>query len=648
MNTKSKSEKGKGIIGITLAAIMVVSIFAIVAPTTVAKYNPPIPPGTEANSSIRIYGDLWPQGNAPERYGNWAQPCDHNVNVLDVCCENTQTWGWFYNETTKWVYSTADYTPLFHLNVDGEDYYAYCINYEAPLTPGDTFNASIYAAEPTCKNNSIAYILNNWTIDCTHCDNVSAGQSAVWYFTYIKEIFCRGGTPEYNHTAEPPVESNWIPNCAVHPEACDFINASINQSVPYNVTITPKTGSYVTGTPIPLEATVDYCDGEGREEVTVVFEADNCNCNFNGGNVNETETVGGIANAILTCDASVDSVNVTARVKDMKWFEIVVPCNGYQETLRIVNITDDANFSFYEVTPGEVDGYVYEDPNCNCTYDQGEKGVENVTVELVNATTVVATKTNGNGYYEFTGVPAGDYTVRYNAGDLYVNGIPPYRTPKCDDGGGSPTEGSVTVPEGGSARHNFGVELVPDIAIDKLVNGKDSIIAERNDTVTFTLIVTNTGIVNLTNLSVTDALPDKLPNRGLTWTGWADPPADGAASSTDLSGWIHFTIHWWGYDTTIGHLAQFEPLEPGESFEITFNATVDPDAKGRYKNVGYVTAESEWGDVSDDHSALVIVGVPPEKVPVLTPFGVAALIGLLSLVAVLGISKSKGMRRKKR
>ena len=78
--SKSKSEKSKGIIGITLAAIMIASIFAVIAPTTVAKY---IPPGTEVNSSIRIYGDLWWQGNAPERYDDWRQPFDPTVIPKD-------------------------------------------------------------------------------------------------------------------------------------------------------------------------------------------------------------------------------------------------------------------------------------------------------------------------------------------------------------------------------------------------------------------------------------------------------------------------------------------------------------------------------------------------------------------------------------
>jgi hypothetical protein len=49
---KSKSEKSKGIIGITLAAIMIASIFAIVAPTAVADPDP----ATTINT-VRIYGE---------------------------------------------------------------------------------------------------------------------------------------------------------------------------------------------------------------------------------------------------------------------------------------------------------------------------------------------------------------------------------------------------------------------------------------------------------------------------------------------------------------------------------------------------------------------------------------------------------------
>ena len=281
--------------------------------------------------------------------------CDYNVTVLGVCCDATQTEGWFYNDTTGWDYFTAAEvrTPLFNLSVDGDEYYAYCINFEVFIRKGDNFNASIYAAEPTCKNNSIAYILNNWTHSCSACDNVSAAQSAIWYFWYLNDTFCSLGSPKYNHTALPNQtgwESQWIPNCTAHPDACTFVNTSINKSVPYNIGITPGSGSFPEGTPIELEATVSYC-GEVGENVTVVFETDTGNIS-GFGNVYETETSNGIARATLICEPGVDSATVTARVKDMKWFEIVDPteCQAteYQETFRFANIiSNDANFSFY-------------------------------------------------------------------------------------------------------------------------------------------------------------------------------------------------------------------------------------------------------------------------------------------------------------
>jgi uncharacterized repeat protein (TIGR01451 family) len=355
--------------------------------------------------------------------------------------------------------------------------------------------------------------LNNWIIDRDHCDNVSAGQSAVWYFWYIDEGFCSSGTPlQYNHTAtpsDPDWESNWIPNCSAHQEACDFINASINESVPYNISITPSTGSYLEETPIPLEATVDYCLGAVGAEVTVVFGTDaglfeNSDSNF------ENDTIGGIARATLTCDSGIKSANVTARVKDTKWFEIIDPCAEYQETIRIINLTADAAFTFSE----------------------------------------------------------------------------------------EPKE--------------------PEIRIEKLVNGANTYTAARNETVTFTLNITNTGTANLTNLKITDTLPADI-----TWADAASPAEDSVAGKT---------IIWAGNLPAV--------LEPSGLFTITFNATVDPEACGMLRDVATVTAESDWGDASDSDDAFVYVEC--EKVPVLTPFGIAALIGLLSLVTALSIKRRRG------
>lgn len=84
--------------GITLVAIMIASVFAMVAPTAVA--DPPNPPGpypdpdVYPNSTIRIYGDVPPKGNAPERYSDWTQPFDPTVIPKDSIMFNPAILEW--------------------------------------------------------------------------------------------------------------------------------------------------------------------------------------------------------------------------------------------------------------------------------------------------------------------------------------------------------------------------------------------------------------------------------------------------------------------------------------------------------------------------------------------------------------------------
>ena len=284
--------------------------------------------------------------------------------------------------------------------------------------------------------------------------------------------------------------------------------------------------------------------------------------------------------------------------------------------------------------PGTWDGYVYEDPNCNCTYDPSEIGVPNVNVSLYNTSGLVnTTTTDGIGYYLFTNLIQGDYWASYN-----VSNLPPYLTPKCDDDtpeGGSATDintsGKYEVPEDGTHRHNFAVESEAGIRIVKLVDSVKIKEVLHNQTVTYTLNITNTGKVNLTNITVVDTLP-----AGITWADVANITED------DVTTYPNGTtrIVW------KNHLTGFEPLEPEEFFVIWFNATINESAVSgeTYRNWAEVNATSDWGNVTDKDYADVLVN-PPERVPVLTPFGIAALIGLLSLVVVYSISK--GVRRKK-
>jgi hypothetical protein len=121
MNTKNpfrksvygKNTSRKGIVGITLAAIMIVSIFAMVVPTAIGKANPPAP-SVVPNATIRIYGDM--DKNAPERYTEWDQPFDPSVIPPDSITFNPAILKWgniSANSTDAYqkIYLRAWYEP---------------------------------------------------------------------------------------------------------------------------------------------------------------------------------------------------------------------------------------------------------------------------------------------------------------------------------------------------------------------------------------------------------------------------------------------------------------------------------------------------------------------------------------------------------
>ena len=272
--------------------------------------------------------------------------------------------------------------------------------------------------------------------------------------------------------------------------------------------------------------------------------------------------------------------------------------------------------------PANVAGYVYEDRNCNCRYDD-EPGVSDIDVTLFNGTSEVkTTKTDEKGYYKFTDVPGGYYWVSYDVEDL-----PSYLSPKCDDD--SP-EGSVDitkskeffVPGGGTHTHNFAVKTAPSIELIKLVEGGKHVIVAPNETVTFTLIITNNGPVNLTDIVVTDVLPN-----GLSWANDAVPKEDSVTFKPDGT----TEIVW---SSNLPSL-----LKPGDSFKITFNATVNSDAEpGKvYENHAIVNASSDWGDVGPVKDNALIRYETHERVPVLSPVGIVMMSVILAALALIAL-----------
>lgn len=75
----------------------------------------------------------------------------------------------------------------------------------------------------------------------------------------------------------------------------------------------------------------------------------------------------------------------------------------------------------YQAPVGSIGDRVFFDANGNGIQDDGEKGVANVPVSLLNAQGLVkTTTTDADGYYLFSGLPAGSYTVQFGKPSGYA------------------------------------------------------------------------------------------------------------------------------------------------------------------------------------------------------------------------------------
>ncbi|PQJ96483.1 SdrD B-like domain-containing protein [Chromatium okenii] len=86
---------------------------------------------------------------------------------------------------------------------------------------------------------------------------------------------------------------------------------------------------------------------------------------------------------------------------------------------------DSKNNNFGELPqPAQLSGYVYEDAHDDGVKGVGETAIGGVTVTLLDAdgNTVATATTDDVGYYEFTGLAAGTYTVVESQPDDYLDG----------------------------------------------------------------------------------------------------------------------------------------------------------------------------------------------------------------------------------
>jgi uncharacterized protein (DUF2141 family) len=121
--------------------------------------------------------------------------------------------------------------------------------------------------------------------------------------------------------------------------------------------------------------------------------------------------------------------------------------NGYVSTtpdLQLVNISVEAvaTVLFGKQAAGTVSGIVFEDLDGDGQRDDGEKGLENVNVQLTGSDVARTAKTLADGSYRFTTVSPGSYSVDETDPDGYVSTTPNTR--------------SISLAAGGAANANFG------------------------------------------------------------------------------------------------------------------------------------------------------------------------------------------------
>ncbi len=190
------------------------------------------------------------------------------------------------------------------------------------------------------------------------------------------------------------------------------------------------------------------------------------------------------------------------------------PAAGVDGTDANGNQTID--FGFYQ--PASLGNYVWVDTNHDGEQNDGNTGVSGVLVTLydVNGIAITTTNTDAGGFYSFTNLVPGTYSVGFTAPPGYtytVQGSNPASDTDSNVGPSGRTAPVVLASGENNPTLDAGVWLpAPAISLKKYVNGDDAQTAPGinltvGSAVTWTFIVSNTGNAPLINVALTD---DKL------------------------------------------------------------------------------------------------------------------------------------------
>jgi uncharacterized repeat protein (TIGR01451 family) len=204
-----------------------------------------------------------------------------------------------------------------------------------------------------------------------------------------------------------------------------------------------------------------------------------------------------------------------------------VTCNSSYTLTVPAGGQTNLNFG-YQQQFGGIGGTVVIGPNANGIADAGETRLQGVTITLLYAgadgilgtgdDTTTVTQTNASGTYSFTNLLPGLYQV-------VETNLPGYLS-VADRDGGNPDNITVNLAAGQHvAGRDFEDVPPPSAAVSKTLTTPAGGVAVVGDTITFTLRITNTGVVTLTAVTITDTYDAGK----LTPTGYSVTP-NGQAS----------------------------------------------------------------------------------------------------------------------
>jgi len=166
---------------------------------------------------------------------------------------------------------------------------------------------------------------------------------------------------------------------------------------------------------------------------------------------------------------------------------------------------------------GQIGDRVWRDLNSNGCQDSGEPGIPGVTVELLQGcnggNVIQTTTTDADGLYHFTGLCNGDYTVRFHTPNGFVHTV---SGSACGGTPGDPHNpndsncGCTGAVDCDVCVHLVGTDLTVDCGYTgnepcvTLTKTASSSTAPPGAQVTYTYVITNCGVIPLSDLRIVD------------------------------------------------------------------------------------------------------------------------------------------------